>query len=52
MAHYGKQGTGYAKMGCNTVNKKASGGGEPTQRIPAYSTAYSGAAYAHYIQVK
>ena len=47
MAGYGKHGTNYGKLGGNgSESEKA----KTETRTPAYSSAYSGASYIHFIQ--
>jgi hypothetical protein len=41
MAHYGKSGNCYGKLGNNNPNRRNSSGGGGGAKIPAYSTAYS-----------
>jgi len=50
MAQYGKNGNGFGKLGDNNSNYNSQGAQE--QRVPAYSSAYSGASYIHFIQKK
>jgi hypothetical protein len=49
MAHYGKHGSGFGKLGGSSNYNSSS---QKEKRIPAYSSAYSGAAYVHFIQEK
>lgn len=46
MARYGKHGTAFGRLGSGALDASVS---EDVQRIPAYSSAYSGANYAHVI---
>jgi len=49
MAGYSKHGTNYGKLGNKSDNNRNN---SEYKRTPAYSSAYSGASYVHFIQEK